>query len=122
MRMLLETVLEDTDYTFRLVSSPGSAMAALEAEGSRFDALVTNVNLGEGPDGFDIARRAREVKPDIHVIYMSGDAAHRVESEKVPDGVFLPKPFDPNDLLEALHRRLAPPTGLGASVEQPRPA
>lgn len=117
LRMLLETVLEDTEYNFRVLTSPGAAIDALEAEGGGFDVLITNINLGENVSGFDIARRARELNPDIQVIYMSGDAGYRFEAEKVPGAMFLAKPFEPDALLDILHRRLTPTTGVASVVD-----
>lgn len=111
LRMLLETVLEDTDFNFRILTSAGAALDALEAEGAQIDALVTNVNLGEAVSGFDLARRARELNPKVAVVYMSGDAGHRFETEKVPDSHFLAKPFEPGQLMELLERRLRPSAG-----------
>lgn len=120
LRMLLETVLEDTDYDFRVLTSAGTALDALEREAACVDALVTNVNLGDAMTGFDIARRARELNPNVVVIYMSGDSGHRFEAEKVPGALFLAKPFQPDALLDLLHQRLGPPRPAGdtAGVEQ----
>ena len=48
------------------------ALAELDADAKRFKAVVTDIQLGSGPDGWDIGRRAREVVPDMPVIYVSG--------------------------------------------------
>jgi FixJ family two-component response regulator len=45
-------------------------------EGDAFlSAVVTDVRLGTGPSGWDVAHRARELVPTIPVIYMTGDSA-----------------------------------------------
>jgi DNA-binding response OmpR family regulator len=46
------------------------AYAAMAAE--PFDALVTDIDLGAGTTGFDVARQARRTWPDLPVIYMTG--------------------------------------------------
>jgi DNA-binding NtrC family response regulator len=103
LRLLMEMSLEATEYDFRVLSTAGSALEALEAEADRFDVLLTNVNLGDAAmTGFDLARRARELNPDILVVYMSGHAAHLFEREKVPGSIFLEKPIDTDRLLGIL--------------------
>ena len=49
----------------------------LLASGPAFDAVIVDVNLGVGTTGFDVARRARQVTPDIRVVYISGEANAR---------------------------------------------
>jgi DNA-binding NtrC family response regulator len=82
------------------------AAAALEVIDRRRPlwALVTDIDLGPGPDGFAVARSARAAYPDLTVIYISGAAAARVPAESVADAVFIAKPFHPQDVVEALGR------------------
>ena len=59
-----------------------------------FDAVVVDVNLGVGTTGFDVARRARQVRPQIRVVYMSGEAnARSWMSFGVPSSDYVSKPF-----------------------------
>jgi DNA-binding response OmpR family regulator len=59
-----------------------------------FDAVVVDVNLGVGTTGFDVARRARQVTPQIRVVYMSGEAnARSWMSFGVPSSDYVSKPF-----------------------------
>lgn len=66
--------------------------------------LVTDINLGPGADGFEVARQARAAFPDIAVVYISGTAAMRCASEGVAGSEFVPKPLHPHQILEALGR------------------
>lgn len=103
LRLLVEMTLEATDFDFRVLSNVGAALQALDAEAEKFDVLLTNVNLGDpAMDGFDLARRARALNPDILVIYMSGEAGVRYEAEKVSGSYFLDKPIDTERLLAIL--------------------
>jgi CheY-like chemotaxis protein len=70
----------------------------------RLCGLVTDIDLGSGPDGFEVARRARATHPDIAVVYISGTAAARCAAEGVPHSEFVPKPLHPHQILEALGR------------------
>jgi CheY-like chemotaxis protein len=73
----------------------------------KFDALLVDVNLGPGTTGFDVARFARQVIPDIAVIYVSGQAsAHSFKAFGVPESAFVPKPFTADELLEAVRSRI----------------
>ena len=60
----------------------------------RFDAVVVDVNLGVGTTGFDVARRARQITPQIRVVYMSGEAnARSWMTFGVPSSDYVSKPF-----------------------------
>lgn len=71
------------------------------------DALLTDINLGEGPDGFDLAREARALNPDLPVVYMSALCAGRFAAEGVSSARFVGKPFTARDMLIALTQVLA---------------
>jgi hypothetical protein len=44
----------------------------LDASEGKYRALVTDINLGRDKiDGWDVARRAREIDPNFPVVYMS---------------------------------------------------
>lgn len=53
-----------------------------------------------GKDGSELARELIAEQPDLKVIFMSGFAeAKLLDREKLPsECVFLPKPFDPDEL------------------------
>jgi hypothetical protein len=46
-------------------------------------------------DGGSLARCARELKPDLPVVYASGKASGIRHVAKVPGSIFLQKPYDP---------------------------
>jgi DNA-binding response OmpR family regulator len=81
-----------------------------------FDAVVVDVNLGVGTTGFDVARRARQVTPQIRVVYMSGEAnARSWMSFGVPSSDYVSKPF-PLERLAGLLRHDIQPAGGGGAV------
>lgn len=65
-------------------------------------ALVTDIDLGAGEDGFDLARQARAAYPDLPVVFVSGTAASRHAAEGVEGSVFINKPYHPRQIIEAL--------------------
>ena len=69
-------------------------------------ALVTDINAGEGPTGWEIAHFARDQRPDIAVIYMTGAAARDWPIHGVSHSVLIPKPFAPSQIVSALSHLL----------------
>jgi CheY-like chemotaxis protein len=73
------------------------AYEILEAAAGSFTVLVADINLGPGTTGFDVARRARQLNPDLKVVYITGHAAH-LDRFGVDGAVMFPKPFNPIEL------------------------
>jgi len=67
--------LEAGGYATLAISTGIEAATLIEGESGQFAALVTDVRLGQGLDGWALARKARELNPDLAVVYMSGDSA-----------------------------------------------
>jgi len=59
------------------------------------DILLTDINLPGGMDGTALARRARELQPDLPVIYASARATLLRQEVCVPGSLVLPKPYEP---------------------------
>jgi CheY-like chemotaxis protein len=60
------------------------------------DVLFTDINLAGGMDGTTLARRAREILPDLPVVYASGRVNVLDLATSVPRSVFVAKPYDPD--------------------------
>jgi DNA-binding response OmpR family regulator len=68
---------------------------------------VTDINLGSGKlDGWNVARRAREIDPEFPVVYMTGDSADEWASKGVPNSILITKPFAPAQLVTAISQLL----------------
>jgi CheY-like chemotaxis protein len=59
------------------------------------DVLFTDVNLAGGMDGATLARRARELRPDLPIMYTSGRRSRIEQLDPVEGSMFVPKPYDP---------------------------
>ena len=83
-----------------------SALAALEhiKRHPNLTALVTDIDLGPGDDGFAVARWARGAHPHLPVVYISGTASGRHATEGVCGSEFVTKPFNPQQIIDALSR------------------
>src|SRR5258705_8113307 len=97
------------------VSSHGIAGIALEAR-EPFDALVLDLMLPD-IDGLEVCRRIRaRSQTPILMLTARGDAMDRVVGLEIGADDYLPKPFEPRELLARLRailrRKQAPPHHL----------
>ena len=83
--------LEDDGYVVEHVPSGSAALRVLEDRVANVSVLLTDVRLPE-VDGWSIARRARELSPEIPVIYVSGDSAMDWRAQGVPGSIMIQKP------------------------------
>ncbi len=60
------------------------------------DILFTDINLAGGMDGTMLARRARELLPDLPVVYASGRVNVLDPQARVPGSTFVSKPYVPS--------------------------
>ena len=87
------------------VESFNNAKAAEEAIGRDIETasgLVTDVRLGTGPTGWELARLAREASPNLPIVYISGDSAIEHSAQGVPDSLMIQQPFVGAQVVTAL--------------------
>ena len=89
----LKDSLNEAGYDVRLTETALDALGELESAADALSALVTDIRLGGEQDGWQVARRARELNPSIPIVYMSGDSAIDHASQGVPDSIMVQKPF-----------------------------
>lgn len=119
---LTRQYVEPFGIQLETVDRPSAGFAKLEEAGRKgetFDVVVLDLMLPE-MDGFQVLRELRE-KSKIPVIMLTarGDVTDRVVGLELGADDYLPKPFEPRELvarLQALHRRaqVAPVSGLAA--------
>jgi CheY-like chemotaxis protein len=103
----IETSLQDGGYTVLAAANAEEALRILEGQLDEIRALVTDIDLGpRGMTGWDVAQRARESKPELPVVYMTGASAHEWASRGVPNSILLGKPFAIAQLLTAVSQLL----------------
>lgn len=107
LQMALQTDLADAGFSTVAEGRYDHAMARIATEANRFDALITDVNLGEGQSGWEVARSAREVKPNLPIVYVTGDSAHEWRTHGVSGSLLFQKPFSSADIIEALKNLVA---------------
>lgn len=102
----IQDALENGGFAVVFATSAEQALEMLDANVAAFNALVTDVILGGGLSGWDVAKRARELTEDIPVIYMTGGAGHEWASKGVPSSILLAKPFASAQLTTAIAQLL----------------
>ncbi|MDG4900560.1 MULTISPECIES: response regulator [unclassified Mesorhizobium] len=98
----IETALEEAGFTVLSSRNAEEALNALDAKPERFKALITDIRLGPGKSGWDLARLVREASPTMPVIYVSGDSAIHWPAEGVPNSIMIAKPFFMPQVITAL--------------------
>jgi CheY-like chemotaxis protein len=93
VQFVLQETLEDAGFSVIMASGGQEAVRLLEERGHELHGLITDVRLGDGLDGWQVARHAREASPDLPVVYISGDSAHQWAAHGVPGSIFIAKPF-----------------------------
>jgi CheY-like chemotaxis protein len=86
--------LEEQGFEVAAAANAREALHRLHV-GSPIDILFTDINLPGGMDGTALARRARELRPDLPVIYTSGRQCVIDHLDSVEGAMFVPKPYDP---------------------------
>ena len=110
----VEEALSGGGFEIVIASSGENAAELLGSADAKFRALVTDIDLGRDKlDGWEVARRAREINPTFPIVYMSGSSAEDWASKGVPHSVMIAKPFAPAQLVTAVAQLLnaIPPVG-----------
>jgi two-component system phosphate regulon response regulator OmpR len=107
LRALLQRYLATNGY--RVSAAPGAAEARQLMAGMEFDLLVLDVMM-PGESGLDFARALRQTSSvPILMLTARGDPADRIAGLERGADDYLPKPFEPRELLlriNALLRRI----------------
>lgn len=85
--------LEGQGFCVQTVTNAADALKYLASV--PVDVLFTDINLPGEMDGAALARRARELRPHIPVIYASARATLLNQDARVPGSIVVPKPYEP---------------------------
>ena len=94
--------LEEAGFKLLVADSGEQAVQLLVAHAADLRGLITDVNLGDGPDGWAIAREARQLVAGLPVVYVSGASDHEWTSRGVPGSTIIAKPFTNTQLVVAI--------------------
>jgi CheY-like chemotaxis protein len=71
LRLINTMEFEEEGFTVVALSHGEPALEIL-ASGDQVDLLMTDISLPDSIDGWEIARRARALRPELPVIYVTG--------------------------------------------------
>lgn len=104
IREVLNASLEDDGYKIMLAESGEDAVKLLTKHKLKIRGLVTDIPLGgeRKMSGWEIARHARELNPEIAIVYMSGDSSEDWAVDGVPKSIMVAKPFAVSQISTAI--------------------
>ena len=107
MRDVATGMLEDLGYTVVEASGGNDALAILEANPD-IDVLFTDIVMPNGMNGTDLAKAAREIRPDLPVVFTTGyaEAAVLHGGEVKMNSNLVTKPYRRANLAGRLRRAL----------------
>ena len=108
IRAFIRVGLEEAGFAVTEAEGAEAALAAMDATPVRV--LVTDANLGAGPDGLALAAAARRRCPDLRVVYVSGDPDRFRQRALAGWERFVPKPFPVGTVVRAVSEMAASAT------------
>jgi len=122
LRDLLNRYLNEQGYAVRVVSDAAEMNRYLARE--RYDLMILDLML-PGEDGLSVCRRLRGSGESLPIIMLTakGDEVDRIVGLEVGADDYLPKPFNPRELLariQAVLRRRPPVAPPGAPATEPQ--
>jgi CheY-like chemotaxis protein len=105
---LVATSLREAGFDLLVASNGDEALARLAEMPFILRGLVTDINLGDCPDGWDVARHARAAMDHLPVVYMSGACWNDWSAMGVPDSLMIAKPFLPAQVVAAISSLVYP--------------
>jgi two-component system response regulator AtoC len=133
LRYTLEAVLSDAGLFVETCESGAKALQAFEARGA--DVVLTDLAMPE-MDGMQVLERLRAQDQSVPVVMLTAHGSERVAVAAMKAGAYdyIPKPFDPDELVLAVKRaiemrtlrlqnaRLRTETALGRPIVAESPA
>lgn len=112
---MIEESLSEGGFEPAIATSGEDAVTLLNEHKGKYRALVTDINLQGRLDGWEVAKRAREIDPTFPVVYMTGASADQWGANGVPNSILLTKPFAPAQMITAISQLL----NAGAPTQSP---
>src|ERR1700722_4500949 len=103
LRFTLEAVLSDAGFAVETCDGGAAGIAAFEARGA--DVVLTDLAMPD-VDGMQVLARIRAQDPSVPVLMLTAHGSERVAVAAMKAGAFdyLPKPFDPDELVLEVRR------------------
>ncbi|MDK1386396.1 response regulator [Sinorhizobium sp. 8-89] len=101
-----EGALTDAGFLVLAVTNGERAIELLNSADSEIAGVVTDIRFGKPPDGWEVARVAREADPDMPIVYISGHGFLDWQAKGVSNSIMLEKPFPLAELVTTVSQML----------------
>ncbi len=102
VKELIREVIQDSGCSFITADTPIDIINLLKLDSQHIDLLITDIIM-PGINGIELYKKAKEIKPDLKVLYISGysdEIKDNINPEILPN--FLKKPFNTRMLLQKI--------------------
>lgn len=106
IRLTLPPILEQHGFEVKAAGTVAEALNEISA--SRFDVLISDLNVGENGDGFRVVREMRKRQPGCITMILTGYPAFESAVEAIHHRVddYVVKPVDVDSLVSSLRDKL----------------
>ena len=98
----VELSLKEAGFEVLTADDGAEALDLLGTHNGSLRGLITDINLSDGPDGWEVARKTRELISGLPVVYVSGASDGEWTSRGVPNSLMIAKPFAPAQVVVAI--------------------
>lgn len=102
---LVDSVEEAGFKTFE-ASSGEEAFEILDRCSDQLDLLITDINLGVGLNGWDVAEKSRGLARGLPIIFVTGDSLCDWKERPFANSRIFVKPIAPSKLLQAANNMM----------------
>lgn len=106
VRTTVAMMLEDEGFHVVEAATAGEAQSLIRG-GLNASVMVTDVDLGAGPSGPELADWLHGQRPDLSIIFITGRTASLAGRQRDVREAMLPKPFE-GSVLSDLVRKMLP--------------
>ena len=106
VRMTVALMLEDDGFGVVEAANAEEALALMR-DGLSAPVMVTDVDLGAGWNGMELADQLRAVAPDIVIIFITGRTASLAGRTLGANEAVLPKPFEGAELSRLVRKMVS---------------
>jgi CheY-like chemotaxis protein len=107
VRMLVADVLDEAGFEVVEASDARTALKRLELAAD-VHVLFTDINMPPGMNGLELAEQVHQRWPTVGLVISSG--YERPSNQQIANGgVFVPKPFRPEDIIRAVQKVVSQP-------------
>jgi DNA-binding response OmpR family regulator len=109
MQQFLVNYLKN-DFLVVACDNVEEAIGILESKNNKIEAILTDINMTSGLDGYDLIRYAKnKTSLPIMVVSSNEQSSDRVHAFKLGADDYIIKPFNPEELQIRLHKLLKQP-------------